>query len=377
MTKKDKPQDISDSDIFPISKDKMFQLILDNIPTRIFWKNRDSVYLGSNRLFAEDAGVGSAPEILGKTDYDLAWKKSEADFFVETDQKVMDRGDSELGIIEPQKHADGKESWLETNKVPLKNDEGEVIGILGTYSDITERKQIFEDLKQKNRDLELKNKELEQFAFIASHDLQSPLHTIINYIDLFESENKKELSHEGQMYFNFIKEASVRMKQLITGLLEYSRIGHDIKLETVDSRIICENVLKDLQSLIQEKNATIQIDRLPSVKASPTELRILFQNLIENALKFSKSDVPCEIEITHSDKNRYMQFTISDNGIGIDPQFEDKIFVIYQQLHNSSIYGGNGIGLAYCKKILDTFGGKIWLDRNYKNGAKFHFTILK
>lgn len=377
MAKKEKPKNVSESDIFPISRDKMFQLILDNIPTRIFWKNRDSIYLGSNHLFAKDAGVDAAPNILGKTDFDLAWKKSEAEFFIKTDQKVMDRGESELGIIEPQKHADGKESWLETNKIPLKNDDGEVIGILGTYSDITERKKIFEDLKQKNRDLELKNKELEQFAFIASHDLQSPLHTIINYIDLFQSENKKELSDEGQLYFDFIKDASTRMKELITGLLEYSRIGQDIQLETIDCQVICEDILKDLQGLIQEKNATIQLGDLPEVVASSVEISMLFQNLIENALKFSKPDIPCKIEVTHSDKNRYFQFTVSDNGIGIDPQFEEKIFIIYQQLHNKTTYGGNGIGLAHCKKILDTFGGKIWLDQNSKDGARFHFTIPK
>lgn len=377
MANKDKPTNISESDIFPISRDKMFQLILDNIPTRIFWKNRDSVYLGSNNLFAQDAGVDTAPQILGKTDFDLAWKKSEADFFIETDQKVMDRGKPELGIIEPQKHADGKESWLETNKIPLKNDEGKVIGILGTYSDITDRKQIFEDFKQKNRDLELKNKELEQFAFIASHDLQSPLHTIINYIDLFQSENNKELSHEGQMYFDFIKDASTRMKQLITGLLEYSRIGQDISIQKVNTQSICNDILKDLHSSINEKNATIKMENLPTIMASSVEVRMLFQNLIENALKFSQANVPCEIDISHADKNRYIQFTISDNGIGIDPQFEDKIFIIYQQLHNKTAYEGNGIGLAHCKKILDTFGGKIWLDRNSKSGAKFHFTIPK
>lgn len=377
MSKKRKQSSIKESDIFPISKDEMFQLILDNIPTRIFWKNRDSVYLGSNQLFAQDAGIDEAQEILGKTDYDLAWKKSEADFFIETDQKVMDRGESELGIIEPQKHADGKESWLETNKIPLKDEAGKVIGILGTYSDITERKRIFEDLKRKNRDLENKNKELEQFAFIASHDLQSPLHTIINYIDLFQSENKKDLSNEGQMYFDFIKDASVRMKELITGLLEYARMGQEINLEELNSQVICDEVIQDLNGLIENKNATIKSQNLPVIVASKIELQTLFRNLIENALKFCKPEIPLVVTISSANKNRYWQFTIADNGIGIDPKFEEKIFIIYQQLHNKTLYGGNGIGLAHCKKILDTFGGKIWLDKNSKDGAIFHFTIPK
>ena len=145
--------------IFPIPPDKMLQLVLKSIPTAIFWKNRESVYLGCNEEFAKDAGVKTTRDIIGKTDYDLAWKKEEADFFVKIDQKVMSSGKPEIGIIEPQKQADGKESWLETNKVPLLDANGEVIGILGTYNDITARVEAMNALKRHSTELEFKNNE--------------------------------------------------------------------------------------------------------------------------------------------------------------------------------------------------------------------------
>lgn len=374
-TNQNQPKD-HDS-IFPISKDKMFQLILDNIPARIFWKNRDSVYLGSNNLFAEDAGVGSDDSITGKTDHDLAWKKEEADFFVKIDQQVMANGKSEIGIIEPQKHADGKESWLETNKVPLTDDDGNVIGILGTYNDITERKEAVDAIKKHAANLEFKNNELEQFAFIASHDLQEPLKTIGSYIDLFESEYGQDLGDNGKVFFNYIKEASGRMQNLISGLLDYARIGRNMKLEPVDCNLLCQIIIKDLNEMIESSQARVTFENLPTIRASYVELHVIFQNLIENAIKFKKTDSTPEVHIGFKEREDHFEFYVSDNGIGIAEEFHDKVFVIYQRLHTRDKYDGTGIGLTHCKKIIDIFGGKIWLESALHEGSVFYFTIPK
>ncbi|WP_425392036.1 PAS domain-containing sensor histidine kinase [Ekhidna sp.] len=361
--------------IFPIPPDKMLQLVLKSIPTAIFWKNRESVYLGCNEEFAKDAGVETTRDIIGKTDYDLAWKKEEADFFVKTDQKVMSSGKPEIGIIEPQKQADGKESWLETNKVPLLDAKGEVIGILGTYNDITARVEAMNALKRHSTELEFKNNELEQFAFIAAHDLQEPLKSTASLIEYYQEAFFDDSNDEKIEIFNHIKSASSRMQEMVTGLLEYARIGRGMTKEPVDSNVVLDEVLKDLKTEIDNRNAVIKVHKLTHVIAGKFELKAIFQNLIGNALKFSRKEVNPIIEVSCKKVDQFCEFTVMDNGIGIDPAFSDKIFVIYQRLNKRSEYDGSGIGLAHCKKLVELLGGSIWLEPADKNGTIFRFTI--
>ncbi|WP_370086400.1 ATP-binding protein [Ekhidna sp.] len=361
--------------IFPIPPDKMLQLVLKSIPTAIFWKNRESVYLGCNEEFAKDAGVETTKDIIGKTDYDLAWKKEEADFFVKIDQKVMSSGKPEIGIIEPQKQADGKESWLETNKVPLVDAKGEVIGILGTYNDITARVEAMNSLKRHSTELEFKNNELEQFAFIAAHDLQEPLKSMASLIEYYQEAFFDDSNAEKVEIFNHIKSASSRMQEMVTGLLEYARIGRDMKKESLDANVVLEEVLTDLKNEIDERNAIIEVDKLMHVQAGKFELKAIFQNLIGNALKFSRKGVNPVIRIGCKEADQYCEFSVEDNGIGIDQAFSDKIFVIYQRLNKRSEYDGSGIGLAHCKKLVELLDGSIWLEPAEKNGTIFRFTI--
>jgi ligand-binding sensor domain-containing protein/signal transduction histidine kinase len=226
-----------------------------------------------------------------------------------------------------------------------------------------------------NLHLERKNKELEQFAYVASHDLQEPLRTTSSFVGLIQAQYKGKLDDKADKYFNYILEASDRMRVLIKNLLDYSRIGSKKELEQVDCKIILENVLADLQVAIQEAKADITCDPLPSVGGYPVEIKQLFQNLLINAIKFRKKDTVPKIIISAKKLKNEWEFVFKDNGIGIEAQHKEKIFNIFQRLHKRSEYEGSGIGLAHCKKIVELHGGRIWVASTPGEGAAFHFTI--
>ncbi|MBA9078797.1 MULTISPECIES: sensor histidine kinase [Rufibacter] len=219
------------------------------------------------------------------------------------------------------------------------------------------------------------NEELERFAYIASHDLQEPLRTISSLVDHLESQNQGRLDEPSQMYLRFLRQSVHRMRALITGLLEYSRIGKENALEWVNCQTLLETVLADLDTFIKEKEAEIQADNLPQLQGYALEIKQLFQNLISNALKFQRPGTqPClQIKVQKLDK--HWLFSFIDNGIGIEPKFQDKVFAIFQRLHPKSRYEGTGIGLAYCRKIVELHGGKIWVEPNPEGGSIFRFSL--
>jgi signal transduction histidine kinase len=232
-----------------------------------------------------------------------------------------------------------------------------------------------EELQKKTTQLENKNKELEQFAYISSHDLQEPLHTVMSVVDLFDKEYKGQLDKNADMYLTFITQATNRMSDLIKGLLKYSRIGYDRELATIDCSTIMKNTQDDLASIITETNTIIEIGKLPLLNGYQTELGLLFQNLITNAIKFRKNNTQPKIIISAQKEEGYWKFSFSDNGIGIDPDHQEKIFIIFQRLHPRSEYEGTGIGLAHCQKIVDLHGGNIWVNSQLNEGSTFYFTI--
>jgi light-regulated signal transduction histidine kinase (bacteriophytochrome) len=233
------------------------------------------------------------------------------------------------------------------------------------------------ELDQNLIQLKNKNKELAQFTYIASHDLQEPLRTVMNFTDLFEQQYKDQLDEQASTYLNFISQASNRMSNLIKGLLDYSRIGHSKKRTNIDVNEVLTELQQDLHSTIEETGTRIDIGLLPQVKGFKVELRLLFQNLILNAIKFRKEKVTPEIEITASDKVDFYEFSIRDNGIGIAKEYQEKIFSIFQRLHTQKQYEGTGIGLAHCQKIVELHQGTISVSSVPDQGSKFIFTILK
>ena len=232
-------------------------------------------------------------------------------------------------------------------------------------------------VRQRTSEMEFKNKELEQFAYVASHDLQEPLRTISGFVDLLQKDYGHRLDDNGHIYMNYLSQASDRMKILIKDLLDYSRIGREKEAMPVDCNRLLEEVLADLGENIRESGAHIHSGSLPSLRAYPTELKLLFQNLITNAIKFRQPDRCPEISISAASVDGHWIFIVSDNGIGIEKQFLERIFIIFQRLHNRSAYEGSGIGLAQCKKIAELHGGTIWADSQPGLGSRFHFTIIK
>lgn len=237
--------------------------------------------------------------------------------------------------------------------------------------------QAREEAEQANKNLERKNKELEQFAYVASHDMQEPLRTTSSYVDLLQKQYGGKFDEKGERYLNYIVHSADRMKVLIKDLLDFSRIGTKGQLESVDCNVIVQNVLDDLGAAIEESKAEIKTCRLPVINAYPTELKLLFQNLIFNAIKFRKKDVQPEIKINIYSANGNWEFSVADNGIGIDKKHNEKIFVIFQRLHSRNMYEGSGIGLAHCKKIAELHGGQIWVESEPGKGSTFYFTIPK
>ncbi len=238
---------------------------------------------------------------------------------------------------------------------------------------LVEKKYIIEQQQQQQ---EKTNREHEEFVYIASHDLQQPLTTLTGLISLLEEEcDKDQLSEEAWSYIDWIKQSTARMTDLIDDLLEYSRVGRKKYREKVDLNQIIKLSLDDMKTAIDLNQAEISVDPLPKLTAHPVEMKLLFQNLIGNAIKYRKKNVPPKISIYARESNNGWKFTVEDNGIGIDEKYKDKIFVIFKRLHTSEEYEGTGIGLAHCKKIVEVYKGKIWVESRQGEGSKFHFSL--
>jgi len=233
------------------------------------------------------------------------------------------------------------------------------------------------NLKKRNdslREVILRNEELEQFAYVASHDLQEPLITIISFIDLLGEEYGDKLGEVGKQYLDFISESSSGLSSVVEDLLDYSKLGKHHEMTKVDCNELVEAIQRDLTSTISKSKATFAVGELPEITGFKTELRLLFQNLISNAIKFCAEDTPPHIIIT-AEKGTNWTFSIQDNGIGIAKGNQEKIFTIFQRLHSKNDYEGTGIGLAQCKKIINLHGGEIWINSKQDLGSTFCFSI--
>jgi PAS domain S-box-containing protein len=283
-------------------------------------------------------------------------------------------------------HKDGSTVWtICFGQVIEWNPEGNPLRMIGCHVDITPRKQAELQLEQLNQELTRSNQDLEQFAYIASHDLQEPLRAIIGYTQLLSNNYGAVLNDPiAQESLAFIIDGGERMRLLIRDLLAYSRISsQSLKVVATDCNDALAEVLQNLKPTIEESQAVITSDRLPSLLVDKTQLVQLFQNLIGNAIKFRRGD-PIQIHIHcdfHSDpavsidKISYYQFSVSDNGIGIKSQYLTQIFDIFRRLHSRRKFPGTGIGLAICKKIVERHGGEIWVTSEFGQGTTFFFTL--
>jgi signal transduction histidine kinase len=234
-----------------------------------------------------------------------------------------------------------------------------------------------EHMTRKAQELARSNAELEQFAYVASHDLQEPLRMVSSYTQLIVRRYGERLDSDGKEFMDFIVDGAARMKQLIEDLLAYSRVGTRGKeLKATDCEVVLQKALTNLRATVEASSALVTHDPLPTIEADATQLVQLFQNLIGNAIKFRGTNAPC-VHVSAKEQDDAWLFGVEDNGIGIDPQYSERIFMVFQRLHNKAEYPGTGIGLAICKKVVDRHGGRIWVESKSDCGSNFYFTLPK
>jgi len=272
----------------------------------------------------------------------------------------------------------GTVTWLSVNTGFIRRPgEADWQGIVSTIADITAQRIAEVALRRSYEELQRSNAELEQFAYVASHDLQEPLRMVSSYTQLVQRRYEGKLDKDAHEFMRYVVDGAARMKQLIEDLLAYSRVGtRGAAFRAVETEAPLRRAISNLRNAIEEAGAAVTWDPLPALEADEGQLAQLFQNLIGNALKFRSASVP-RIHISASEQADEWQFRVIDNGIGIEPQYFERIFMVFQRLHNKEEYPGTGIGLAICKKVVERHGGRIWVVSTPGTGSTFHFSLRK
>ena len=270
--------------------------------------------------------------------------------------------------------ADGRIRYAEAYHTIIQDDQGNV-NTCGIVMDVTERHNIEQELAKYAEELQRSNDELEQFAYVASHDLQEPLRMVTSYLQLIEQRYADKLDKDGHEFIHYAVDGASRMKTLIQDLLTYSRVQRSkIEFEFLDIQDTLEQALLVLSLRIEDSQAEITYDPLPELQGNSAQMIQLFQNLIGNAIKFRSDDTP-KVHISAKQKGRYYCFSVRDNGIGIEEAYQKRIFVLFQRLHAREEYEGTGLGLTICKKIVENHGGRIWVKSQPGEGTTFYFNI--
>jgi PAS domain S-box-containing protein len=363
-----------------LQREKIFsETIIKSLPGIFYLFDENGTFISWNKNFEHKTGY-SEEELE---------RMHPLDFFHEKDKHwiastIHEVYETEIATIEANLKTKSGELIPHFFTVNLMYD-GEKKYTIGMAFDISIRKEQEALLKKLNTDLKLRakdladsNKELEQFAYIASHDLQEPLRMVTGFLQILQKKYGPQLDEAANQYINFAVDGADRMKGLIKDLLEFSRVGRENE-ET--SEVDLENVINEtillLKPIIDDAKANIHIDELPKVRGNERMLKQIFQNLISNAIKYRKKDEPLDIKIFSNENEESWVFAVEDNGIGIEEKNFQRIFVVFQRLHGRSEYSGTGIGLAICKKIVEKMNGKIWVDSEVGKGSIFYISLPK
>jgi len=365
--------------------EKRYRVLIECLPQHVFYKDAHSAFVSVNAAFAK--GLGREPgELTGKTDFDL-FPKELAEKYRADDIRVMMQRRPET--IEEINVASGKDRIVEVVKTPVFDDQNNVIGLLGLFTDITERKQAEQKLRAFASQLQHSNRELQDFAYVASHDLQEPLRKVNVFSDRLKAKCGQAIGPEGTHYLDRIQDATKRMQTLINDLLSFSRITTQTHpFAPVNLNLVVRGVLSDLEARIEQDQAKVEVGDLPTIEADALQMRQLFQNLIGNALKYHKPEVSPVVQVqsqlvhvqadasgSSSAAPERCQISVVDNGIGFDEKYSDRIFQVFQRLHNRAEYEGSGMGLAICRKIADRHNGEIVTRSTPGVGSTFIVTL--
>jgi PAS domain S-box-containing protein len=347
--------------------ERVFRLVVEASPSGVVLVDRRGTIVLVNREIERLFGyrreelVGESIELLVPSRFRASHPAVRQEFFSNPQARPMGAGRDLFGV-----HKDGTEIPVEIGLSPIETDEG--VLVLASVIDIGPRKQAEVELRRSNE-------ELERFAYVASHDLQEPLRTVSSYVQLLSRRYRDRLDTDGAEFMDFAVGGARRMQQLISDLLLFSRVGtRGAPLVPTGMQAAFDNALAGLHAAIEESNATVTADPLPTVLADASQLSQLLTNLIGNGLKFH-GDQPPRVRVRATRTGRFWTISIEDNGIGIAPEYFERIFVIFQRLHAREEYPGTGVGLAICKKIVERHGGRLWVESAPGQGARFFFTL--
>jgi PAS domain S-box-containing protein len=360
----------------------MLKLVMDNVPQFIFWKDTDLKYLGCNSHFLKAAGFDSAEEIIGKTDYDLPWSREEAEAYRRDDKHVIDTDEAKLYIEETQHRADGKVIHIETNKIPLHDEEGNVIGILGSYEDITDWKLAQQELINAKEQAEQASNAKSEFLSRMSHELRTPLNAILGFSQLLQMDSKQPLSEEQLDHVAEIHTAGNHLLQLINEILELSRIESgtvQIKQERVNIAQSIGECITMIESAAREKaisvTADTPLDNDIFVQADAMRLKQVFLNLASNGIKYNHQGGTLDIGYQVLE-NGFVKIHIKDSGIGVSEDNLARLFLPFDRLgQDKTGTEGTGIGLVITRDLVQMMGGELDVDSVEGQGSTFWFTL--
>jgi len=357
----------------------MLQLVLNTIPVRVFWKDLNNIYLGCNDKFAQDAGFTDASDIIGHNDFEMPWKQ-QAQSYQDDDNHVMNNDKPRIDYEEQQTQHDGKTIWVETSKIPLKDQKGNIYGVLGTYHDITERKQAINEIINAKEAAEQANTAKSEFLSRMSHELRTPLNAILGFGQILQisqdsSEEKK------QEHLNHIVIAGKHLLNLINEVLDISKIDSgemELKLELIDINLLIEDVLSLVDPLTSKNKVNITFTpslQSISLQTDKTRLTQILINIITNAIKYNKENGTVEIKTTFVDEQQ-CQIHIKDTGIGIKPEDQPSIFQpFYRSSETQYQEEGTGIGLTVTQKLLELLNSDINFESTYGEGTEFILSL--
>jgi PAS domain S-box-containing protein len=369
-----------------------YRTLVENIPQKILMKDTDYRWISINENLARDFGI-SPEEVVGKLDRDL-FPDELADKYHADDVRIITNGKTEE--LEEKYMVAGKETWVNTIKTPVRGANGEIVGLLGVFWDITERKQAesqreaaLEEIRKLNETLEQRvtertaqleasNKELEAFTYSVSHDLRAPLRHIDGYVGLLINRFHDTLTEKGIHYLDTIADSARQMAALIDDLLQFSRTGRqEMRQASINMNLVLQEVMESIKQDNTGRNIEWIFATLPNVYGDYAMLRLVWFNLLNNAVKFTRKKEKAKIEVGCREDNMEYVFFVRDNGVGFDMQYAHKLFGVFQRLHATEEFEGTGIGLANVRRIIAKHGGRTWAEAALDQGAVFYFTLLK